>query len=167
MSKRPLHAVADPDIERARANDEKNRRILSIAPWFLVTAYQRKWLLMDATAAERQEAVTTSNRRMMVIVAIASAGFALSYLIPREPRPAQAGPAVSEAGTVTSVQLHETTFSRSTTVQTSSGTFQVRGAVSASVGDKAQLKTEELPGMEPRRTLCVESAIKTACYDVL
>jgi hypothetical protein len=65
------------------------------------------------------------------------------------------------AGTLTSLQLHETTFSRLTTVETSEGWYQVQGAVSASKGDPVTIKTSSYA-----RDLCIESHDGTSCFTV-
>lgn len=73
-------------------------------------------------------------------------------------------PTFRDAGTVVSVQLHETTFSTSTTVNTTGGTFQVSGAVTASPGDVTKMRSEKLSG---EQSLCVESSYKGKCYRLL
>ena len=65
------------------------------------------------------------------------------------------------AGTLTSLQLHETTFSRLTTVETSEGWYQVQGAVSASKGDAVSIKSSGYA-----QDVCIESRDGTTCYTV-
>lgn len=65
------------------------------------------------------------------------------------------------AGTLTSLQLHETTFSRLTSVETTEGWYQVQGAVSASKGDPVTIKTSSYA-----QVLCIESRDGTSCYTV-
>lgn len=76
----------------------------------------------------------------------------------------QSAPIFRDAGTVVSVQLHDTAFSTSTTVTTSIGTFQVSGAVTASPGDVTKMRTEK---HSDDQSLCVQSEFKSGCYRLL
>ncbi|EMJ4585578.1 hypothetical protein ROT11_006685 [Pseudomonas aeruginosa] len=69
-------------------------------------------------------------------------------------------------GNITSIHLHETPTSTSTTLVTDVGSFHVRGAVSAALGDGLTL-TKETTGSTERTFACIGSKIKTGCYNLL
>lgn len=54
-----------------------------------------------------------------------------------------------------------------TTVVTAEGNFQVRGAVSAAIGNPVALKKEKASAGGERASICITSAIKSACYQLL
>lgn len=90
----------------------------------------------------------------------------VAVLVPLPKPRAVPPPEILDAGTLVKLQLHETALSTSTTVVTTSATYQVRGAVSGAPGDAATLKTD--PGSIPQRTeLCISSAAKSGCYGLL
>lgn len=69
-------------------------------------------------------------------------------------------------GNIARIHFHEATSSTSTTLVTDAGTFHVRGAVSAAIGDGVTL-TKETTGSTERTFACIESKIRTGCYDLL
>lgn len=76
-----------------------------------------------------------------------------------------------DAGRILDVHLQSAALGSETTVRTSLGIYQVRGGVSIAIGDEAKLRrtTNEMDG-KPFRSkleLCVESKIKTGCYELL
>lgn len=75
-------------------------------------------------------------------------------------------PVVVEAGQIKQIKLLDTMFSSISTVETSVGIYQVRGAVSAEVGDTAKLN-QEISGSFKKASLCIDSKIKFKCYDIL
>ncbi|KZN20708.1 MULTISPECIES: hypothetical protein [Pseudomonas] len=124
-------------------------------------------LLHDGTPAERAEYVRQYRRRVLVwglVLAVVAGAMGLSYHEKVAPSP----PTESEtpAGAIQSLQLHQTSFSTSTTLVTTNGTYQVYGAVSASSGDHVNLKTEKTQYGE-KKSVCVTSEIKSACYQLL
>ena len=111
-------------------------------------------------------------KRQMKKYALFAAGFAvifgILYLFPSQPvQQTITPPVITSAGTLTSLQLHETALSTSTTVVTSTGTYQVRGAVSGAPGDSATLKKEKSGAAPETTSLCLEAAAKSACYHLL
>ena len=151
--------------------DERNKRMIAMSIFnfmgFANTAEQYR-LINEATPEERQAYVRKKTNRNFAIMGVVAVAFILWPYIPRDPVPPPPAPEISLAGQVQSIQLHETAFSRSSTVTTSVGTFQVRGGVSASVGDNVSLKKDVSYSKQyPKIELCVESKIKTQCYDVL
>lgn len=156
-----------------RDRDELNR--VQIARSFLwVSAQRREALLEQGTPSERAAFVAWQQKLLALFIMSTVALFCLAGLWQPEPiRPAPPPPlppVVSGAGTVKSVQLHETTFSTSTTVTTDAGVYQVRGAVSAAVGDTVQLKVTPADPAHMSlelRELCLQSRVKTACYRLL
>lgn len=156
------------------ARDEGNR--VQIARSFLwVSARRREALLERGTPSERAVFVAWQQKLLILFIVSTVALLCLSdgLLRPEPVRPAPAPslpPAVSGAGTVRSIQLHDTTFSTATTVTTDAGVYQVRGAVSAAVGDTVQLKTTPADPANMRqelRELCLNSRVKAACYRLL
>lgn len=145
--------------------DRKNQ--LLIARMFpLHSAIHREWLLSSATPEERAYFVKTERKKILIIFAGGAIVFGALSLIPRKAAPPLPAPMVVSAGQVVGLELHETTFSTSTSVVTTTGTYQVRGGVSASKGDPTQLKQERLH-IGIRSALCVDSKIKAHCYDLL
>jgi hypothetical protein len=71
-------------------------------------------------------------------------------------------------GEVHTVQVHHTTFSEDSTVETNQGIFQVYGAVSASKVDKVRLRTydPDYGDIKHKASLCIKSMIKENCYVV-
>jgi len=69
-------------------------------------------------------------------------------------------------GKISRIHLHETSSSTSTTLETDVGSFHVRGAVSAAIGDGVSL-TKETSGSTERAFACIESKIRTGCYELL
>lgn len=91
-------------------------------------------------------------------------------LAPPQPR----GPDIvsqQDAGTIQDVHLQSAALSSETTVRTSLGIYQVRGGVSAAIGDETKLRrtTNEIDGkpFRDKLELCVESKIKSSCYELL
>ena len=68
---------------------------------------------------------------------------------------------IRPAGNLISLQLHETTFSWLTSVETSEGWYQVQGAVSASKGDAVKIKSSG-----DSQDVCIESRNETSCYSI-
>lgn len=151
--------------------DEHNKRMIAMSLFNYMGAprsAKQLWLLNEATPEERDAHVRKQNKRLLAVICLVAGYFVLTSLLPRETVPPHAAPEVSLAGQVQNIQLHESTFSRTSTVVTSTGTFQVWGGVSASVGDEAFLK--KVLGssrVKPKIELCIDSKIKSRCYDVL
>ncbi|MDS9914950.1 hypothetical protein RMI87_15710 [Pseudomonas aeruginosa] len=70
------------------------------------------------------------------------------------------------AGNIAKVQLHESATSASTTLETNIGTFHVRGAVTAVIGDEVIVRKEKA-GTTEKAFACVKSVVKTGCYELL
>lgn len=69
---------------------------------------------------------------------------------------------IRPAGVVNDLQLHETTFSTVTTVETSEGWYQTEAAVSASKGDAVTIKARG-----SALQICIDSKDRPSCYPVL
>lgn len=126
--------------------------------------------LRNATFEEKETYYLAATRRTKIIVlfvGVLFVGFSLyRQFVPAPVPPEPPKPTFESAGAVQSIQLQSTTFSTDTTVTTTTGIFQVRGGVSASWGDTAQIKREsEGSGVKP--SLCIESKIKSKCYPIL
>lgn len=154
----------DSSMDRkALLRDERNKRIIALTSW--APRYEREILLEGGSPEEREAFVRKHRNLFFGGVASILVITLLLELVPRDAPPAPPSPEIVEAGRVEGLRLHETAFSTSTTVTTSTGTYQVRGGVSAAEGDIATLKRESHPA--PRTSLCIESSIKPACYALL
>lgn len=148
---------------KAVLRDERNKRIIAATSW--APRFERE-VLLESGSPEQRDAFVRKHKKIFFgglagILALAL----LLELVPRDAPPPLPPPTVVEAGRVEELRLHETAFSTSTTVTTSTGTYQVRGGVSAARGDIATLKRETHPVQ--RTALCIESGIKSACYTLL
>lgn len=119
------------------------------------------------TAEQRDYFVRVMSRRVIFLgLSVATLFFGLWASSGSAPAPSP--PTFTAAGTVSSVQLHETALSTTTSVVTTAGTFQVRGAVTASAGDVAEMKHEHLTRKSAlQESLCVKSKFKEACYPLI
>ena len=118
-------------------------------------------LAENGTPAELAAFMGKVYRRMLVILALVIGIFSLVWGVTGNLPFAPTEPIFRPAGTVSSVTVQQSTSS----VTTSDGIFQVRGAVTASVGDSAQLKSWTT-GSKKRIELCINSQFKSACYPV-
>ncbi|WP_273767039.1 hypothetical protein [Aeromonas hydrophila] len=145
--------------------DNRNKKLISSA--FLWCAeWRRSQLLTTGTPEERDRFVKAQTKKTLLVLFGIGAWMVATELY-RTPAPPAPTPTFIPAGHVVDVQLHDTTFSSSTTVTTSVGTYQVRGGVSAAKGDTANLKrTKSASGMM-QSFLCLESKIKSGCYALL
>nr|WP_192963321.1 hypothetical protein [Pseudomonas fluorescens]CEK42126.1 hypothetical protein PQBR57_0173 [Pseudomonas fluorescens SBW25] len=105
--------------------------------------------------------------RIKLLAVIICAFVLLSVFMPKSPKAAPVPPTFKDAGSVVSVQFHDTAFSRSTSVTTSEGTFQVAGAVTASAGDVAKIRKSVGISRVEVTSLCIDSHYKPDCYRVL
>ncbi|MBJ2214040.1 MULTISPECIES: hypothetical protein [Pseudomonas] len=150
--------------------DQMHRRLLnSPAGRFLTRGMgcDIEMLLETGTPAERAKVAKKVGVRSLAILALGVVVVLMTT--PGEIKTIDPVPVVTTqepAGTIQSIQLHDTALSTSTTVVTGTGTYHVRGAVSASPGDVVTMKKES-PGAMERASLCVESHIKATCYSLL
>ncbi|WP_273767041.1 hypothetical protein [Aeromonas hydrophila] len=79
----------------------------------------------------------------------------------------QSHPEVIPAGKVVDIKLHGLMFFSKSTVTTTTGIYQVNGAVSAIIGDASFLKTEAVSNKSKKNSLCIKSEVKTDCYSIL
>jgi len=164
----------------ASIKDEKNKETIArgsllSAVWSFFTNKKRPLtpkqvrLIEEATPKEREAYVRRQSKRMALVVlfAILFYGLSVSYFAMHLDSQSVASVQVTEAGTITSIELHKTLLSTATTVVTTAGTYHVRGAVSAAAGDQARLEVKKYRSFVDRQSLCVESSIKTACYPLM
>lgn len=148
--------------------DARNRRILchSFRSVIGLGLSAEQIRLLNIGTPEDREAYVKKLAKYYSLAAAVIVGYvSLWSMLPRDIRPFPPAPEISDAGTVQSLQLHETALSTSTTVVTATGTYQVKGGGSAALGDVATLKRETQP--IPQTSLCIESSIKTRCYYLL
>lgn len=162
------------------AEDEKNKRLiahgsLASAVWSVFSKTNRSLspeqtrLISTATPQERQAYVRRQARMswaIMFCIGIAVAWVALEPRKPVQPKPLPTVE-ITDAGTIKSTQLHETSLSTATTVTTTAGVYQVRGGVSGAPDDKATIEAKEVGALGVQKSLCIQSSIKTACYPLM
>lgn len=144
-------------------DDERNRRFIELTAFDFNQAMRRR-LLESGTPAERAAYVRRRTRwyaAFLVVVAILTF---LPSLLPSAPKPTPIPPHVEQAGSVVSVQLHDSTFSTSSSVHTERGVYQVMGAVSWAVGDTVTLQVDQQGLHKGVKRLCIESKIKSGCF---
>lgn len=125
-------------------------------------------MLLDGDDGERRSyCAQRILLRLKMLAVIICVVVLFSIFMPDSPRPVPMPPTFTDAGSVVSVQFHDNTFSRSTSVSTSEGTFQVAGAVTASTGDVAKIKKSVEIGSVEATSLCIDSHYKPDCYRVL
>lgn len=82
-------------------------------------------------------------------------------------------PVITEYGDyeiIENITVHHTSFSTDSTVKTNHFTYQVRGAVSAAVGDQARRFTQKNMGGLVKRDehkLCVENEVSDNCFYII
>lgn len=158
--------------DRRVANvDARIRRLAESWPsaWGGPWSRYRLDALLALPLAEKEAFLRRRTWWALIILGLVIGGLLL-FRMTRDHAPRSA-PAVTwqPAGVVKNITLHSTTFATESTVRTSTGVFQVRGGVSAAAGDAARIKRDPPVGaLEIQVTsLCIESAIKTACYPLL
>lgn len=129
---------------------------------------EQVYLIERATPEERQVYVYKRAMRAWVFFLCACAFLVWVELQPAKPLPSEPQMEIIDAGAVNEIQLHETSFSTSSTVLTTTGVYQVYGGVSAANGDTARIESKEL-GLSStvKKFLCIKSAIKSACYPLM
>ncbi|KSC77000.1 hypothetical protein AO888_03305 [Pseudomonas aeruginosa] len=155
---------AQAKLDRA---DEKNKRLIASvlrSPFIRGMHADPEWLMMHGSPGERAAFVRLARRRTFLMLG----GVALIVAVIGSSKPVAAPPAPTfePAGSVVRIQLHESAFSSSSSVETTEGVFQVQGAVTGASGDVATMKTVDQHGVV-RRELCIESKFKSACYTLL
>lgn len=105
------------------------------------------------------------------LVACVAALLVLRYALAPSVPPGPDVVTEQDAGKIQDVHLQSAALGSETTVRTSVGIYQVRGGVSVAIGDEAKLRrtTNEMDGKPFRNKLelCVDSKIKTSCYELL
>jgi hypothetical protein len=147
--------------------DVRNSRQIRLMQYPWKDRATRDRLLRDGTPEERAAYVRRSNRMLMTAGAVFVIVIACTWLRPTSPKVASVPPVVEPAGVVQSVDLHETALSRTTSVRTDRGVYQVSGAVSWAPGDKATLRTDQEGSEKGRKQLCIASSIQSACFFLL
>lgn len=143
--------------------DAINARRIATFP-FPVNAAHRQFLVTAGTPEERDAYVRKENRVLLISVLIVAAVSVVAGMMPKSPLPLPVAPRIESAGTVLAVELHETTFSTTSSVRTERGVYQVAGAVSWTHGDKATVKDDQDGARKGVKRLCVASEIKSDCY---
>jgi hypothetical protein len=161
----------------SHADDERNMRLiahgsLASAVWSAIAKTKRPLnleqarLIQNGTPQERQAYVRRQAKLSWTIML--GIGLAVAW-IALQPRQAKLLPRVeiTDAGTIKSIQLHETSLSTATTVTTTAGVYQVRGGVSVATDDKAMIESKEVGALGVQKSLCIQSSIKTDCYPLI
>jgi hypothetical protein len=154
--------------------DARNKRLIACSLRALLglgLSAERQGLLSIGTPEDRAEFIKNNRIHCALVLAYGAIFlFAISLQVP--PFKTSHQPlllsSMAAAGQIQSLQLHQTTFSTSTTVVTSTGSYQVEGGVSAKSGDEASLKQEKDTLQKITRTsLCVDSKIQSRCFVLL
>ncbi len=159
------------------AEDERNKRLiahgsLASSVWFVFSKTSRSLspeqirLIHMATPKERQAYVRRQAKMSWAIMLCICIALTWVALQPRQLKPLPAVE-ITDAGTIKSIQLHETSLSTATTVTTTAGVYQVRGGVSGASDDKATIEAKEVGALGVQKSLCIQSSIKTACYPLM
>lgn len=157
---------AQAKLDRA---DEKNKRLIAGLlrnPIIRGIHPDPEALLSHGTPKERSEFRRLARRRLFLILGGGVLVVALLESLPSKQVTPPPAPTFESAGSVVRIQLHESAFTSSSSVETTEGVFQVQGAVSGAAGDVATMKTVDQHGMV-KSELCIESKYKSACYRLL
>lgn len=157
---------AQAKLDRA---DEKNKRLIASvlrSPFIRGLHADPEWLIMHGSPGERAAFVRLSRRRCFLMLGGVALIVAVIGSLPSKPVAPPPAPTFESAGSVVRIQLHESAFSSSSSVETTEGVFQVQGAVTGASGDVATMKTVDQHGVV-KRELCIESKFKSACYTLL
>ncbi|MEX6780188.1 hypothetical protein [Pseudomonas aeruginosa] len=157
---------AQVNLEKA---DEKNKRLIASllrSPFIRGLHPDPESLLMDGSPGERSEFVRLARRRTFLMLGGVALIVGVFASLPTKPVAPPPAPTFESAGSVIRIQLHESAFSSSSSVETTEGVFQVQGAVTGSSGDVATMKTLDQHGVV-KSELCIESKFKSACYTLL
>ncbi|QJT37104.1 hypothetical protein E4188_22610 (plasmid) [Aeromonas media] len=132
------------------------------------SAAKRTRLLRYGTPEERDIFVKKEKLKVKFVVLGIGLWIIASELFPSSATPVPP-PSVTiiQAGQIVGVELHDTTFSTSTSVTTTTGIYQVKGGVSAAKGDLATIKKTKERGHGMQTSLCIESKIKSGCYAIM
>ncbi|WP_247256517.1 hypothetical protein [Pseudomonas moorei] len=153
------------------AQDARNCRIIrvSMSNFLSYRSAHELQLLLEHGTPEQRAAHVQQYRRRILFWAFALMVAGSLIVLSRNPQvtPPPSSGWVRPAGAIEHIELHETAFSTTTTVVTAEGNFQVRGAVSAAIGNPVALKKEKASAGGERVSICITSAIKSACYQLL
>lgn len=73
-------------------------------------------------------------------------------------------PKLTFAGNVSGVEYHDSLLSGNSTIRTTAGIYQVRGAVSAKIGDPVYLEIWMRYDKKERTLVCIKSEFNRVCY---
>jgi hypothetical protein len=156
-------------MDRAVIKDERNRSLILQLSRNLM-AYglhpNPSELAREGTPEERACYVRKVSLRVLGVLALVAIAISIPWSRTGEFPLAETVPQYLPAGTVSGVELHETSFSTTSSVITGEGVFQVKGAVTASPGDSASFKTWSTGSVE-HKSLCIDSKFKPSCYSLL
>lgn len=154
-------------IKVGPTTDARNKRIIAATSRTFLgygLHHDPQMLLEDGNDEGRADYAKRVLSRLKLLALLVCVAILVFAFMPKSERPVAPPPTFTDAGSVVSVQLHDTALSTSTSVATSQGTFQVRGAVTAAPGDVARIKKAVDYGTVEKTSLCIESQFKSACY---
>lgn len=155
-----------PKPDRETIKDERNRRFILRAQRNLF-AYglhpNPTALAYEGTPEERATFVRKASQRFLVGIALVTLAISIPWARSGKSPLAESEPSFILAGSIISVVLNESTFTTTSTVTTDAGVFQVSGAVTASIGNQAKVKSWSAGSVE-HKALCIESSFKPDCY---
>ena len=135
-----------------------------------------KRVLFNGDLLKKNEWIKNRRKKIMFFATIVAIFVFLLWhgFLPEKSKPVEPTKITVPAGVIENIELHSTTFSEETTVTTSQGIYQVKGGVSASLGDVVVLEkwrykdrkfSEQTNTYKDR--VCVESEINNRCYPLM
>lgn len=73
-------------------------------------------------------------------------------------------PKITLAGNISGVEYHDSLLSGNSTIRTTTGIYQVRGAVSAKIGDPVYLEIWMRYDKKEKTLVCIKSEFNRVCY---
>ncbi|WGK63537.1 hypothetical protein QAO71_17360 (plasmid) [Halopseudomonas sp. SMJS2] len=156
------------NLEHESIKDERNRYFILEASSNLFTYGLHpnpRALALEGTPDERTAFVRKAKLRVLAAALTLLALVGIPWAQTVKAPIAASDPIIGTAGSVISIVLNESTFSTTTTVSTDEGVFQVKGAVTASIGNQAKVKSWST-GSVKHKALCINSDFKPDCYNL-
>ena len=158
-----------------RVQEKKIDLFIQAYPWNIIGDINKKMILMNASFEVKKKWYRRKIFNLYVVAGITLVWLFApwKYFFSEKAKPVIPVKISVNAGTIKEIKLHSSTFSTETTLVTDKGVYQLRGAVSASIGDDTQLeKWQREDGKLPTKPqykskICVQSKIKTDCYPLM
>ena len=144
--------------------EQRNRELARVLDVALPHPFRPK-KRVEAMSDQEVHAYFTGITRLAAAIALLTAGWlAWCGMRPDSPLPPAPRFTPHGLGTVTKIEVHHTTFSVNSTIETAEGIYQVRGAASGAVGSRVYLKQYEQVDISNCSEICIDSAVAGGCY---